>query len=47
MIGQMGHAECVEGTRNAYKGIVGKSEGKRGPARPRHKWENPFQKDFK
>jgi hypothetical protein len=25
--------------RGAYKGSVGKSEGRRPPGRPRHRWE--------
>jgi hypothetical protein len=32
-----GHAAQVE-KRNAYRLLVGKSEGKRQPGRPRHRW---------
>jgi hypothetical protein len=33
--------------RNAYKILVGKPEGKRSHARPRHGWENTDQVDLK
>jgi hypothetical protein len=33
--------------RNAHKILVRKPEGKRSPARPRKRWENSIQMDFK
>jgi hypothetical protein len=32
--------------RNAYKHLVGKSEGKRPLGRPRHIWENNIKMDL-
>jgi hypothetical protein len=34
-----GHVARMGGNRNAYRNLVGKSEGKRPFGRPRHKWE--------
>jgi hypothetical protein len=33
--------------RNAYKILVGKPEGKRTHARPRHRWENDIGMDLR
>jgi hypothetical protein len=33
--------------RNAYKILVGITEGKRSLARPRRRWENDIKMDFK
>jgi len=35
-----GHAACMGEIRNAYKILVGKSEGKRPRGRPRRRWED-------
>ena len=31
---------CMEEMRNAYEILVGKTEGKRTLARPRHRWQD-------
>jgi hypothetical protein len=33
--------------RDAYRVLVGKSEGRRPLGRPKHKWENNIKKVFK
>ena len=35
-----GHIARMEQSRNAYRVLVGKSEGKRPLGRPRHRWED-------
>jgi hypothetical protein len=34
------HVALVVETRNAYRILVGKPEGKRPPGKPRHRWED-------
>jgi hypothetical protein len=36
----VGHAACMGLLRNAYRILVGKTEGKRPLGRPRHRWED-------
>jgi len=36
----VGHVACVGERRGAYRGLVGKPEGKRPVLRPGHRWEN-------
>jgi hypothetical protein len=33
--------------RNVYRVLVGKSEGKRPPGRPRHRWEDEIKMDLR
>jgi hypothetical protein len=42
-----GHAACMGKMRNAYKVLVGKSEGKRPLRRPRHIWEDNISMNFR
>ena len=35
-----GHIARMEQSKNAYRVLVGKSEGKRPLGRPRHRWED-------
>jgi hypothetical protein len=41
-----GYVVCV-GKKNAYRVLVGKPEGGRSLAGPRHKWEDSIKMDFK
>ena len=36
----VGHAACMGEGRGVYRVLVGKSEGKRPPGRPRRRWED-------
>ena len=36
----VGHVACMENSRNAYRVLVGKPEGKRPLGRPRRRWED-------
>ena len=36
----VGHVAHMEQSRNAYRFLVGKPEGKRSLRRPRHRWED-------
>jgi hypothetical protein len=42
-----GHIACIRETRNAYKVLVGKSEGKRPFVILRHRWEDNIKMDVK
>ena len=42
-----GHVERVEQSRNAYRVLVGKPEGKRPLGRPRHRWEDDIRMDLR
>ena len=42
-----GRAARMEQSRNAYRVLVGKPEGKRPLGRPRHRWENNFKMDLR
>ena len=37
----------MEQSRNAYRVLVGKPEGKRPLGRPRHRWEDNIKKDLR
>jgi hypothetical protein len=43
----VGHVVHMGEIRNAYKILVGKPEGKKSLARPRHRWEDNFKMDLK
>ena len=38
---------CMEEKRNAYEVLVGKPEGRRTLARPRHRWQGDIRIDLK
>ena len=42
-----GHVARMDQTRNAYRVLVGKSEGKRSLGRPRRRWENNIKFDLR
>ena len=42
-----GHVTRMEQSRNAYRVLVGKPEGKRPLGRPRRRWEDNIQMDLK
>jgi hypothetical protein len=42
-----GHVARVGEGRNVYRVLVGKSEGKRSPERPRHGWEDGINMDLR
>ena len=42
-----GHVARMEQSRNAYRVIVGKSEGKRPLGRPRRRWEDNIKIDLR
>ena len=42
-----GHVARMEQSRNAYRVLVGKLEGKRPIGRPRHRWENNIKLDLR
>ena len=42
-----GHAACVEQSRNAYRVLAGKSEGKRPVGRLRYRWEDNIKMDLR
>jgi hypothetical protein len=42
-----GHGARVGETRNAYKILVGKSEGERPLGRPRGRWEDNIRMDLR
>ena len=42
-----GHVAHMEESRNAYKILVGKPEGKRPLQRPRCRWEDNIKMDFR
>ena len=41
-----GYVALIEQSKNAYRVLVGKSEGKRPLGRPRRRWEDNFKMDF-
>ena len=41
------HVARMEQSRNAYRVLVGKPEGKRPSGRPRRRWEDNFKMDLK
>jgi hypothetical protein len=43
----VGHVVHMVGMRNAYKILVGKSEGRRPLGRPRCRWEDNIRLDFR
>ena len=42
-----GHVACVGERIDAYRGLVGKPEGKRPVVRPRRRWEDNIKMDLK
>jgi hypothetical protein len=42
-----GHVARIGETRNAYRILVGKPEGKRPPGRPRRRWLDNIKMDIK
>ena len=42
-----GHVALIEQSINAYRVLVGKSEGKRPLGRPRHRWEDNIKVDLR
>ena len=42
-----GHVARMEQSRNAYRVLVGKYEGKRPLGRPRHRWEDNIKMDLR
>ena len=42
-----GHVARMEQTRNAYRVLVGKPEGKRSLGRPRRRWEDNIKMDLR
>ena len=47
MLRWAGHVACMEQSRNAYRVLVGKTEGKRPLGRPRHRWEDNIRMDLR
>jgi hypothetical protein len=45
-IGWVGHVAQIRKRRNVYRIFAGKSEGKRPPGRPRHKWDDNIKIDL-
>ena len=41
------HVACMEQSRNAYRVLVGKLEGKRPLGRPRHRWKDNIKMDLR
>ena len=41
-----GHVACLGETRDVYRVLVGKPEGKRSLVRPRHRWEDNIKMDL-
>ena len=41
-----GHVACMGGRKAAYRVLVGKPEGKRPPARPKHRWGDNIKMDL-
>jgi hypothetical protein len=39
------HVACMGESRGVYRVLVGKSEGKTPPGRPRHRWEDNIKMD--
>jgi len=44
---ELGHVACMRAVRNTYKVVVGKPEGKSPLKRPRHRWEDNVNMDFR
>ncbi|KAJ4437486.1 hypothetical protein ANN_17630 [Periplaneta americana] len=42
-----GHVECMGESRNAYRVLVGRPEGKRRLGRPRRRWEDNIKMDLR
>ena len=42
-----GHVVLTEQSRNAYRVLMGKPEGKRPLARPRRRWEDNIKMDLR
>ena len=42
-----GHIARMEQSRNSYRVLVGKPEGKRHLRRPRHRWEDNIKMDLR
>ena len=42
-----GHVARMDHSRNAYRVLVGKPEGKRPLGRPRRRWEDNFKMDLR
>jgi len=42
-----GHVVCMKGTREAFKVLVGKPEGKKPLGRPMYRWEDNIKTDLK
>ena len=42
-----GHVACMEPSRNTYRVLVGKPEGKRPLGRPRCRWEDNIKMDLR
>ena len=42
-----GHVAHMEQSRNAYRVLAGKPEGKRPLGRPRHRWEDNIKMDLR
>jgi hypothetical protein len=42
----VGHVASMGDTRDAYRVLVGKPEGKRPLGRPRHRWEDKINMDL-
>ena len=42
-----GHVACMEQSRNTYRVLGGKSEGKRHLGRPRHRWQDNIKMDLR
>ena len=42
-----GHVARMEQSRNVYRVLVGKPEGKRPLGRPRHRWEDNIKMDLR
>jgi hypothetical protein len=43
----VGHVACMGESRNVYRVLVGKPEGKRPHGRPRHRWEDGIKMDLR
>ena len=46
-LGWAGHIARTEQSRNAYRVLVGKPEGKRPLGRPKHRWEDNIKMDLR
>jgi hypothetical protein len=46
-MGWVGHVALMEKGKGVYRVLVGRTEGKRPPGRPRNRWKDNIKMDFK